>query len=414
MKKLLVFILILLLLMGSVACSKNTDTIAETPDVSTDISQPEDTDAASDTDNSDTDTIDIVDRPYDIVFDETFQIFDPYAEALSDDLLISIGANGFTGSDAEIAQQIYDWQKTNMHYENDDNVISGVSFPGRWNMYLPGIFPASELLQERVLDNGNIYGLCWDYAIIYCSIANSYDLDVRASYFTKYTFSEANSWVDPETTRGLSVSEYNELNKKLTANGASFTYDQIDRVAREGFVHARAEVNINGEWVPYDAVPDVTGDYLLSENYEALPWYYAYNNVLLYAPPSMENNILNIDNLANLLSYVPQIKYDGITDDAGNEHRASSFQNLARGLGLVPYFTDDKKAADFLNVSIDDLEDSPEIAVDYEKATGKKFYIIADFLVYSEEEMEAESYVDLYNALTGSDMTIEEFNEYVK
>src|SRR6056297_2185284 len=83
---------------------------------------------------------------YKIVYEEQFDIFNPYAEALSDDLLVQIKADGFTGDDLEIAQQILNWQKNNMYYTTDTGTQQDVSYQGRWNMFMPGIYPASELV----------------------------------------------------------------------------------------------------------------------------------------------------------------------------------------------------------------------------------------------------------------------------
>jgi len=102
---------------------------------------------------------------YKIVYEEQFDIFNPYAEALSDDLLVQIKADGFTGDDLEIAQQILNWQKNNMYYTTDTSTQQDVSYQGRWNMFMPGIYPASELVQEHVTSDSKIYGICFDYAL---------------------------------------------------------------------------------------------------------------------------------------------------------------------------------------------------------------------------------------------------------
>jgi len=363
-------------------------------------------------------TEDTTELPYDVVYDEQFEIWDPCTEVLSNEMLEQIGAASFTGSDEEIAQQIYNWQEENMAYVGDPGLQMDVSYQGRWNMFLPGIFPASELLVEHVNEDGKVYGICSDYTIIFCAIANSYGLETRNNTFTNYKFSDANSWVDPETTRGLAQEEYDALNEKLINHGVALTYDQIDRVAREGYVHQRPEVKIDGEWVSFDGAGIApTGDYLNEENYEVLPFDADYNNVMLYAPPAMENGKLNLENLAELLSHSPQLDYEGITDDAGNEHRAAKFNDLCRGLGLVPYFEDPYRVLEFLNIETDNpedvLEDAPEIMQGYEEGTGKLFYALADFLIF-ENDIEAAEYVYLYNAITHSDLTVEEFSEYMQ
>ncbi len=359
-------------------------------------------------------------QPYKVVYEEQFKIWDPFTEVLTDELLKQIGAYGFKGSDEQIAQQIFKWQQENMVYIGDTGQQMDVSYQGRWNLFMPGIYPASELLVEHVNDKGKIYGICSDYSLIFCAIANSYGLETRNNIFTKYKFSEVNKWVDPETTRGLALLEYQALNEKLTKHGVNLTYGQIDRVARESYVHARPEVKINGDWVSFDGAGIIpTGDYLIKENYEALPYYADYNNVMLYAPVTFENDQINLENLAELLSYWPQLDYEGITDDAGNKNRAAKFIDLARGLGLVPYFKDLNVAIEFLKIDADNakliLEETPEIMKKYEGDTGKLFYTIADILIYDgEEDIESSKYVSLYNSITGSNLTEEEFNEYMK
>jgi hypothetical protein len=89
-------------------------------------------------------------------------------------------------------------------------------------------------------------------------------------------------------------------------------------------------------------------------------------------------------------------------------------------LGLAPYYSDPKEAlTEFLMIpeeSVDEaLDDLPEIMSDYEEGTGKHFYAIADFLVYGdEEEIEADVYVQRYNTISGGNLTVEEFNTYLK
>jgi len=55
-----------------------------------------------------------------------------------------------------------------------------------------------------------------------------------------------------------------------------------------------------------------------------------------------------------------------------------------------------------------------ETKEDYEKETGKLFYVIADYLIYADDEVEAMDYVQFYNAFTGSEITEDEFDEFVK
>ncbi len=425
MKKIILVLTVLVVfLMTSCANQAKSDTISldNSSDISSDSPVVEETTGDSQ-EASTPDQTPLVENNakliYEVVYDEQFEIWDPFTEILSDELLEKIGANNFTGSDEEIANQIFRWQQENMVYIDDPSLQMDVSYQGRWNLFMPGIYPASELLVEHLNGEGKIYGICSDYSIIFIAIANSYGLETRNNTFTKYKFSDVNQWVDPETTRGLAFEEYEALNEKLAKHNVNLTYDQIDRVARESYVHARPEVKINGEWVSFDGAGIApTGEYLNEENYEALPYYAQYSNVMLYAPPALENNQLDVDHLAELLSYWPQLDYEGITDDAGNDHRAAKFIDLCRGLGLIPYYEDPYMVLEFLNIDSSNteevLDDLPEIMEDYQEGTGKLFYAIADFLIWGDEEIEPSKYVYLYNTLTNGDLTEAEFIEYIK
>ena len=116
-------------------------------------------------------TIEPTAEPTEILVDESkvFAIVSPYA-ALSEDVIKDLGADSFAGTDQEIANAIIVWQGENMFYIGDPNVQADISFPMRWNYFMPGIFPVEEMVKERRLDNGKIYGLCWDYASIFSAL----------------------------------------------------------------------------------------------------------------------------------------------------------------------------------------------------------------------------------------------------
>ena len=354
-----------------------------------------------------------------IVFEESFVIFNPYG-AIQESILEDIGADGFNGTDEEIANQILKWQADNMQYIGDPNVKEDISYPMRWNYMIPGIFPVENMLKERVLETGKIYGLCWDYAAIYSAIASSYGLEVRVTALKKY-LSDINSEIDKSSKEGLSVEEYDILNKKLLEAGVDYSYSQVDRVARETWVHYRAEVKINDTWVSMDGVTIVTGEYK-NGNFEVATWDEGYNNIYLNAPSILNDNVVDIESLVTLLKYAPFEGYIGTIDDAGNIERASTFKDLTRGRGLLPYYEKTIDVSNFLKLPIaqadEILDDIDEIFTEYENGTGKKFYMLADFLLYADKDEEfeysTEDYVRLYNGLTGSKMTETEFSKYVK
>jgi hypothetical protein len=350
--------------------------------------------------------------------EEGFVATDPFV-ALSDDVLQSIEASGFEGTESEIASKILDWQNQYMYYIGDPNIQPDISYPMRWNFIMPGVYPVSEMVEERRTDDDKIYGLCWDYASIYASIANSYGLEVRVTALKKY-MSDINPSIDASTKEGLAVEEYDLLNNKISKFGAEYTYSQIDRVARETWVHYRAEVKIDGAWVAMDGT-EVSGEY---ENgtFEVVDWQEGYNANLLNAPSTMENDQLDPIALAELLEFAPYEGYVGITDDHGNSNRAATFKDLVRGRGFIPYFSTADDIIEFLmlpeNEAMEILDDVFELQEDYESATSKPFYIIADFLLYADKDDEysypAAEYVKLYNALTNGNLTEAEYKEYLE
>ena len=354
--------------------------------------------------NDASDTAESVDIPYEVVYDETFAVFNPYNEILSEELLASIGADGFSGTDQEIAEQILQWQNDHMQYIANPMQQKDISYPMRWNYFLPGIFPVSEMVSERVLSNGKIYGLCWDYAAIYCSIATTYGLETRVTAVKKL-LSDINPSIDKSTSMGMAFDEYEALNEKLTSHNVAFTFDQIARVARETWAHYRAEVNLDGNWVGMDGSGPVGEGY---DEFDEALWYEGYNNKLLYEP---NTELAFLESVCAALKNAPMDGYEGITDDAGNPHRAANKYDLNEGKGLAPYFSDAKDAIAFLEPSPEHaqelLMEEAEIQEEFETLTNQNFYIVADALIFSAlEEVEAEEYIAYYKALTGDDMPL--------
>ncbi|MDF1500089.1 MAG: transglutaminase family protein [Anaerolineales bacterium] len=339
-----------------------------------------------------------------------FEIFNPYGGLTQDDIAF-LNADGFTGTDKQIADAILAWQSGNMFYIGDPNQKPDISYPMRWNYMLPGIFPVSDMIHERRLENGMIYGLCWDYASIFSAIANYYGLDVRITA-NKVYISEQNPNIDSSTANGMSREEYDALQPRLEANGLNLDYNQISRAARETWAHYRAEVRIGEEWIAYDGVPGVAA----GPTYEVAPWDEGYNADLLYAEYEYGSEGLDLTAVAAALAGAPAVGYQGLTDDAGDPHRAASLEDLIAGKGFAPYLTSMDAVLAFLHIgqAYDDIDEYIELMSEYEVETGKHFYVIADMMIYTEDDMAAEDYVPLYNALTGSDMTIEEFETCVQ
>lgn len=60
-----------------------------------------------------------------------------------------------------------------MVYIGDPGLQMDVPYQGRWNMFMPVIYTASELLVEHVNKDGKIHAICSDNTLIFCAIANS-------------------------------------------------------------------------------------------------------------------------------------------------------------------------------------------------------------------------------------------------
>lgn len=350
------------------------------------------------------------------VMQEQFDVFNPY-EALSEAEIIQLGADGFSGSDNEIAQAILDWQGQHMQLNTDTDQQYDIAQPMRWNYFLPGIFPVREMVEERRLDNGKIYGICWDYAAIFNAIANYYGLETRVTAHKVYVRESGNVPASDKSEggTGLPMEEFEALQPRLEKHNLSLSYAQVNQAAKETFGHYRAEVKIDGEWVAFDGAPLRSNDGVV---FEVSDWDEGYDPELLYSEVLFSD--VDIAALAELLTAAPQPGYEGIIDDAGNEHRAANLEDLKAGKGLVPYFQDIEEMTAFLEIQEDDetglmdLEELCEVKEEYEAGTGDLFFVIADTLVYTFDMIDPADYLLLYNSFTGAEMTEEGFLEYIQ
>ncbi|MBN1643317.1 MAG: hypothetical protein JW856_00630, partial [Dehalococcoidales bacterium] len=151
-----------------------------------------------------------------------------------------------SGSPSEIADAIRRWQEENMLYGPHGEDFSDAI---RWNYFLPGIFTSRDIINEHV-DNGKVYGICFDFAVVYCSVAQYYGLECRI----RNSISKPSD-TDPTIlyTTGMSPNEYDRLNVKLQKLGLRYDYEAVRLVAEETPAHYWAEVKINGVWVIQDA-----------------------------------------------------------------------------------------------------------------------------------------------------------------
>lgn len=157
----------------------------------------------------------------------------------------------FTGTKAEIAEKILQWQESNITYMADPRRAPDVSDAMRWNYFLPGIFPTGDMIREY-RQGDKFYGICYQFATIYCSMASYYGIECRVTNMLEKP-SELDPTIDKRTTTGLSPDEYTRLKLKLDKLGLDYSYEAIRQVASETSNHYRAEVLIDGKWVVKDA-----------------------------------------------------------------------------------------------------------------------------------------------------------------
>jgi len=439
-KRIIFFSMILVVLFALGGCNKTT----EPENIATDNSkvateEPETTDEIVEMTAEPTQ---VLDEKKETVFqgecpyEEQYEIWDTSTEVFSEEILEELGINGLTGTDAEIANQIFEWQINNMEYADASGSHTDAGFGARWNSMIPGIYPPSKIIENKN-EKGQVYGICFDYSAVYCAIAKAYGLECRVTVFTFEAFEKIYGClplqvVESELNRGMGRDEYELLNEILKENGIELTYDQVYRAISgisliDGHVqgpHSRAEVYLDGEWVAMDAVhasyPPENPEDDMQENYTVANWDGAYNPIRLYAPTFQDSSIpnapINYDALVEYLSFGPQVLYYGITDDYGNENRADDFTSFVNGDAYLPYVSTAQGLADFLHMDIKIAEDEEyeELMEEFYEGTGRHFNMIADFLIYDDDGMDAERYVYLYNGLTGDSLTVDEFYEFIE
>lgn len=293
-----------------------------------------------------------------------------------------------SGSEQEIAECIKDWQINNMDY---DATQPDSSYSIRWNYAFPGLYPSNEIIKEKV-NNGRIYGICVDYALIFCSIAQYYGLDCRIMNSLTKPSDRDSSLLEFAT--GLGMEEYNDLIIKLKSKGMDYPYELIRQVMKETPEHYWAEVKINNEWLTFDASNTPTGgnvdeEYKNKNDYEITLW---------------ENN-----NTCEILkNYVAKV------DDLGQSERSFTiddyFGSKISGQAIpVAYYNSCTDVCGFFDGK------NPTCTLEcpfslsfyscYDSCSGKKFYKICDFVCNDEEP----DYEQCYGECSGEELNIDCF-----
>lgn len=325
-------------------------------------------------------------------------------------------------SDKEKADYIKMWQNTNMIYIKDTKYYPNVSDPMRWNYMLSAIYTVEDMLKMKTTD-GKYYGICYQYATIYASIANYYSLDVRVTSMKEKPseLPEVSNVLNTITANGMSADEYNRYaifskEKKLKV----YPYDAIRLIAKETSTHYRAEVKLNGKWIPYDGS---TSDPKFIENYSffEVNWYEGEENDKLADYIKRLNNGESLKNVGYnsvyeqfmegrmiLLETGEAEKYIGITDSIGQKNRSKNIDDFMQGKGFLPYIDNPRELLSFLKLNNSLMEDVIEgimIRDLYEKQTGRRYYILAHLMLsldLEDDEMpDMDKFAEQYVAMTG-------------
>jgi len=285
-----------------------------------------------------------------------------------------------SGSESEISDCIMEWEASNIDYCYLGDNRSDCSDPMRFNYMLPGIYPTNEIIREK--RDTKIYGICFTYAGIYCSIAKYYGLNCRVmNSITKPSDRTGETF----GITGMSPTEFDRLKIKLDEKGYNYSYEMMRLIALETPEHYWAEVYLDGEWVVKDASAVVTGysdpatSYKITNDYEITNWSTRDPNpkIELYNKGELrEETITNND-------YTPDTSnYTGLTDDLGQENRVSNIDEYMKGMGLAPYYNSCENTCEFFKGTIPYcLDDCKlEFYACYEECSDSKLYKVCDYI----------------------------------
>lgn len=346
--------------------------------------------------------------------------------------IIALGADGFIGSDEEIADQIRDWQIDNMIYASSSMNYPDVSYSMRWNYAFPNMYTSKDML-ENMKDGDKYYGVCYHYALIFASIAQYYDLDVRVTNTTVKPSDVIDNPFYSATSKGLALVEYEAFSAWLATKGMDsndYPYEAVNLVMAETALHYRGEVKIGDTWTRFDQYDSVTEGATTYEFVET-NWLEGYQEAAFadYVTRLKNGEDLRGEGYASayeefLEGRLIKIEtgevdiFEGITDDAGNEHRASTINEVMQGLGLVPYFNNKSDVlaffenASWVNEEIDEMF---EVKAQVEAETGGLFYVICDLMIFAEvETISYDAYATQYLGFTGEEVLEEVFNAFIK
>ncbi len=316
-----------------------------------------------------------------------------------------------SGSDEEIAECIYDWQVKNMVYTPTTSLNESFmpSYPIRWVELRPDIYTSRDIINNQLTSDGRVYGVCWDFAVVYCSIARYYNLTCRIAESTININNESRPG-------GMSVNEYKMLSEWLSRKGLYYPYDAVRlTMPNESEMpgHYWAEVKLNDSsifnhdgWRVMDASNNkFNGRVRVMEHINdsvIVDWVKKCRVNLLnnYSMRIMNgedlSRVSNDDSIITAREIFSddvnagRSNYTGVTDDLGQSNRAASIDDYQQGKGLAPYYYSCTNTCLFFNGTISDCDSEcnqeKEFYNCYESCSGEKFYKICDFICSEESD----------------------------
>lgn len=343
----------------------------------------------------------------------SFTASSPVAQFTDEDIAF-LGLDLF-GSPAQLADAIRVWQEDTWTYAADLSDFRDVSDPIRWNYFLPGIYTSRDIIHEQVRD-GRIYGICFSYAVVYCSVAEYYGLETRImSTISRISDSDPNIIY----TTGMPESAYNRLKVRLEEHGLQYDYEAVRLVAEETPGHYWAEVKLDGAWVIQDATQKAIGYYTTA----AL---YATGDYQLYDWASLDRSAA-LDEYQRLADAgpLPETRdeslftgqpegYTGMTDDLGQAGRAANIDDLMKGWAPAPHFSNAEDAYTYIG-----FRNAPEAFIaedqflidEYKRLTGDEFYLVALLVCDAEPD---DRIGECYYNLCGEDLDVALYLELVR
>ena len=334
----------------------------------------------------------------------------PFTDAEIQDLDVNC-----EGNEQEVAQCIKSWQETNMLYCQDTD-LEDCSDVIRANYVLPGLYTSQEMIKTRQ-QNGRVYGICFDYAVIYCSIAEYHGLECRV--VNSISKPSERPGANVPITHGMAEDEYVRWNDQLKTKGIDYSYDVLRLIARETPEHYWAEVNLDGNWTVLDATRITMGgntetEYIQSGDFELTDWFAsdssqeAYDYAVRIASgedlrnegyDSVGEQFMEGREVAS--AYGDAANYNGIEDSLGQTGRSANMEDFMQGYGLMPYLPTCKDACAFLGAPeecYEDCEGENEILTCYESCSGDPYYFGC---IYLELGMDDTVNPEAYEACAG-------------